>query len=332
MLGRAYLMDRPMSGRRIDLNLFRVLDAIHVHGGISAAARALHLTQPAVTHSLNRLREHFGDPLFVRQGNRVLPTERTRRMIGEVQLHLKGLQATTQRQAVFSPQTLELSFTVGFRDVLESIAFPSLMRRLAERAPGVRIVSRRVAAAEVERELLAGTLDLAVDRRLRAGARVASEHVLDEPLVVAMRRGHALDGRPLRSTDYFAAHHVAVSSLGVPIALDLLLQQDGRDRELRLVCQHYFAACQVVAGSDLLLTLPASYAAGLAAQLPLSLSPLPLKLKPVPIHAYWLASRNDDASHAWLREQVVGAIREAPALRATRGRRASRAVAAADPT
>ena len=133
MLGRAYLMDRPMSGRRIDLNLFRVLDAIHVHGGISAAARALHLTQPAVTHSLNRLREHFGDPLFVRQGNRVVPTERTRRMIGEVQLHLKGLQATTQRQAAFSPQTLELSFTVGFRDVLESIAFPSLLRRLALR-------------------------------------------------------------------------------------------------------------------------------------------------------------------------------------------------------
>lgn len=312
----------PAASRRIDLNLFRVLDAIHVHGGISAAARALHLTQPAVTHALNRLRAQFDDPLFVRQGNRVVPTERTRRMIGEVQLHLKGLQATTQRQAPFSPQTLELSFTVGFRDVLESIAFPPLIQRLAERAPGVRIVSRRVAAGEVERELVAGTLDLAVDRRLRAGSRVASEHLLDEPLVVAMRRGHALDGRALRRADYFAAQHVAVSSLGEPIALDLLLQQDGRDRELRLVCQHYFAACQVVAASDLLLTLPASYAASLAALLPLSLQPLPLKLKPVPIHAYWLASRHDDASHAWLRDQVMAAIREAPAFRsAGAGRR-----------
>lgn len=306
----------PAATRRIDLNLFRVLDAIHVHGGISAAARALHLTQPAVTHALNRLRAQFDDPLFVRQGNRVVPTERTRRMIGEVQLHLKGLQATTQRQAPFSPQTLEQTFTVGFRDVLESIAFPPLMQRLAERAPGVRIVSRRVAAGEVERELVAGTLDLAVDRRLRAGVRVASEHVLDEPLVVAMRRGHPLDGRALRRVDYFAAQHVAVSSLGEPIALDLLLQQDGRDRELRLVCQHYFAACQVVAASDLLLTLPASYATGLATLLPLSVQPLPLKLKPVPIHAYWLASQQDDASHAWLRDQVLAAIRHAPAFSA----------------
>lgn len=315
------------ASRRIDLNLFRVLDAIHVHGGISAAARALHLTQPAVTHALNRLRAQFDDPLFVRQGNRVVPTERTRAMIGEVQLHLKGLQATTQRQAPFSPQTLELSFTVGFRDVLESIAFPPLMQRLAERAPGVRIVSRRVAAGDVERELVAGTLDLAVDRRLRAGARVTSEHLLDEPLVVAMRRGHALDGRVLRRADYFAAQHVAVSSLGEPIALDLLLQQDGRDRELRLVCQHYFGACQVVAASDLLLTLPASYAASLATLLPLSLQPLPLKLKPVPIHAYWLASRHDDASHAWLRDQVMAAIREAPAFRAVGAGRRKRATA-----
>ena len=73
-----------MSGRmtradlRMNLNLFRVLDAVYTHGGISAAARALHLTQPAITHSLNRLRELFGDPLFLRQGNRMVPTDRVR--------------------------------------------------------------------------------------------------------------------------------------------------------------------------------------------------------------------------------------------------------------
>ena len=72
-----------MDDHRIDLNLFRVLDAIYLHGGITAAARALHLTQPAVTHALNRLRDHFGDPLFVRQGNRVMPTERTLAMIDD---------------------------------------------------------------------------------------------------------------------------------------------------------------------------------------------------------------------------------------------------------
>lgn len=306
-------MDKSL--RRIDLNLFRVLDAIHTQGGISAAARVLHLTQPAVTHALNRLRAIFDDPLFVRQGNRVVATERTRSVMADVQLHLKGLQATVHQQSPFVPASLELSFAVGFRDVLESIVFPSLVRRLGDRAPGVRIVSRRVAAGEVERELVAGALDMVVDRRLRVSTRVSSEHLLDESLVVAMRVGHPLAEKPLRRADYFAAQHVAVSSLGEPIALDVLLNQDGRYRDLRLICQHYFAACQIVAGSDLLLTLPASYAASLVPLLPMTVQPLPLQLKPIPILAYWHASRLGDQGHAWLREQVMEVIREAPAFR-----------------
>lgn len=93
-----------MPARRIDLNLFRVLDAIHVHGGVSAAARALRLTQPAVTRASNRPREHFGDPLFVRQGNRVVPTARMLQVIGDVQPHLRGLQASVQRDVPFVPK------------------------------------------------------------------------------------------------------------------------------------------------------------------------------------------------------------------------------------
>ncbi|MDC6130834.1 LysR family transcriptional regulator, partial [Burkholderia gladioli] len=148
------------SDLRLDLNLFRVLDAIHSHGGISAAARTLHLTQPAVTHALNRLRAHFDDPLFVRQGNRMTPTERTRAMIGEVQRHLKGLQAAAQAQARFEPATLEQRFVVGIRDVLESIALPQLVERLAREAPRITVVSRRIVLAEVGREIAGGQLDL----------------------------------------------------------------------------------------------------------------------------------------------------------------------------
>ena len=129
---------------RIDLNLFRVLEAIDTHGGISAAARALHVTQPAVTHALNRLREAIGDPLFVRQGNRMLPTHRTRSMMAQVRVHLRGLQSTTHGPAQFLPSQLQLAFTVGFRDVLESIVFPPLMATIAAQAPRVQVISRRV--------------------------------------------------------------------------------------------------------------------------------------------------------------------------------------------
>ncbi|AJY10892.1 LysR family transcriptional regulator [Burkholderia dolosa] len=294
---------------RLDLNLFRVLDAIYVHGGIGAAARQLHLTQPAVTHALNRLRAHFDDPLFVRQGNRVVPTERTRSIIADVQLHLKGLQRTARDPAAFDPATLELDVAVGIRDVLESIALPRIVAALAAEAPGVRLVSRRVAVRDIERELASGNLDLAIDRRVQTGARIATERLLDDALVVAMRRDHPLACEPLRRADYLAARHIAVSSLGEPQSLDVLLGNDGRLRHIQLVCQHYFAACQIAAAGDLLVTLPRTYALRMTALLPIAVQPLPLQLKPFPLLAYWHESRDADRAHRWVRKRIAALVR-----------------------
>lgn len=306
-------MSRPYL--RMDLNLFRVLDAIYSQGGISAAARALHLTQPAITHSLNRLRELFGDPLFVRQGNRMVPTDKTRTVMAEVQLHLKGLQDTTRMQPAFRAGDLDREFSVGFRDVLESIAFPPLLTRLGTLAPNARLVSRRIAAGELDRELGAGALDLVIDRRLPAGPRLVSEHLLDESLVVVMRRRHPLAAGTLRKADYLAARHVAVSPLGEAVPLDVLLSQDGRPRRIQLVCQHYFSACQVAAATDLLLTMPSSYATNFAQLLPIAARPLPIKLKPIPILAYWHQSKEHDRGHEWFRQLLIDTIRGAPEFR-----------------
>ena len=302
-------MNRP--DLRMDLNLFRVLDAIHTHGGISAAARALHLTQPAITHSLNRLRVLFGDPLFVRQGNHVVPTHKARSVMAEVQLHLRGLQATTQMHTAFQAEALDMTFTVGFRDVLESIVFPPLLARLATLAPNVRIVSRRIAATDIDRELSVGTIDLAIDRRLQAGPNLRSELLLEESMVIALRRGHPLAKSLLRKSDYLAAGHVAVSQRGESSPLDVLLSQDGRSRDIRLVCQHYFSAGQIAAASDLLLTMPSAYADSFSTLLPIAIQPLPLKLKPIAILAYWHRSKSDDRAHAWFRRLLLETIGKA---------------------
>jgi DNA-binding transcriptional LysR family regulator len=87
------------------------------------------------------LRAYFDDPLFIRQGNRVVPTERTRSVIADVQLHLKGLQDAARAQAAFDPATLDLSLVAGFRDVLESIVLPQLIAAFAQEAPGLRLAA-----------------------------------------------------------------------------------------------------------------------------------------------------------------------------------------------
>jgi DNA-binding transcriptional LysR family regulator len=304
------------SDTRIDLNLFRVLHAIYSYGGVSAAARVLHLTQPAVTHALKRLRDHLDDPLFVRQGNRLLPTDKVRTMMPAVQAHLEGLYASTHAQPHFDPAQLHREFTIGFRDILESIALPALLSRIEKEAPHVRVASHRIAAGEVDRELRAGTLDLVVDRPLRVGQQMLRQHLADETLVVVMRAGHPLSSQ-LKRGDYLAAGHVTVSPLGEASALDVLLGQSGTFRQVKLVCQHYFSACQIAAATDLLLTVPRSYAVHLSGLLPIVMAPLPIKLQAFPILAYWHASTNDDPACAWFRQCVMDAIGAGiePALR-----------------
>jgi DNA-binding transcriptional LysR family regulator len=299
----------PQPDTRIDMNLFRVLDAIYTHGGISGAARALHLTQPAITHSLNRLRELLDDPLFVRQGNRMIATNKTRMIMPQVQLHLNGLQATVRLQEEFDPANVATSFTVGANDPLDSFAFPPLAERLAKEAPFARIAGRRFSRENAVRELTAGDVDLVIERRMPVSPKIHAEHILDEPLVVVMRRGHRL-APPcvLGRSDYFSAQHVSVMQRAGNDPLDMVLTENGESRDIALACQQYFTACQVAARTDWLLTLPRSYAWILSQALPVALQPLPVRFKAVPIEMYWHESKEHDRAHAWFRQLLRDTI------------------------
>jgi DNA-binding transcriptional LysR family regulator len=117
-----------MNLHKIDLNLFPVFDAIVQTGSLTAAARELHLSQPAVSHALARLREHLGDALFVRQGRRMLPTPYARQLTPVVRHALSSLQAGVRSpQQGFVPETSDRVFTIGMRDILESLTMPGVM-------------------------------------------------------------------------------------------------------------------------------------------------------------------------------------------------------------
>lgn len=298
---------------RVDLNLFRVLDAVHEHGGISGAARHLHLSQPAVSHALARLRRLWGDPLFVRHGNQMVPTELTRRVIGEVQTHLRGLQACLAQADALDPRTLNMTLRLGMRDVLEAITLPPLMARVAEVAPGVRLSSVRVPREALERALTLGEVDLVIDRQRRVSARVHGEPLAQERLAVILRQGHPALEHDLNVSDYFQASHVMVTLRpDQDDPLQAVWDAGGLGtRRVTLRCQHYFAAAKVVAHSDALLTLPQTYAEQLAQTLPLVVRDLPVPVPPIAIWMYWHADREGDPVHRWMRESVAQGARGA---------------------
>lgn len=113
-----------MALNRLDLNLLHVFDTIYREGSLTRAAKALHLTQPAVSHSLSRLREHFDDPLFSRQGNQMVPTPIARRFLESMRPGLTQIQSAVNQFHAFDPASQRKTYSLALRDILESTFLP----------------------------------------------------------------------------------------------------------------------------------------------------------------------------------------------------------------
>lgn len=297
-----------MDIRRLDLNLLVVLEAIHAEGSLTRAARRLNLSQPALSHALARLREALDDPLFLRQGNRMVPTPRTQRLIAPLHAALGLIAEGIQEGARFDAARSQQEFRLGMRDIFESTALPGLLNRLREDAPGVRLASVRTDRRELENDLIDGQLDVAMDVLLPLAPDIRRLKLAEDRLVVVARKDHPSVKRGrIDLAAYLQAGHILVSSRRRgPGFEDQELARLGHERTIVLRCQHYFAACRVVGASDYLLTMPAGYATLANAGLENRLLELPVPLPPLDVYLYWHESRDNDPANLWLREKING--------------------------
>ena len=175
---------------QLDLNLLVVFHAVYVEGGVTRAAEKLHLTQPAISHALGRLRDLLGDPLFVRNGRALVATPRARDLIVPVQRALRGLELAIDQGKRFDPRTTERSFTIGLRSPSEAILLQPLMLRLARIAPGAKLATVSFRRHALETDLASGSMDLALDVLLPHGETIRHQRAILDRLVVLVRRGH----------------------------------------------------------------------------------------------------------------------------------------------
>ena len=295
-----------MALNRLDLNLLHVFDTIYREGSLTRAARALHLTQPAVSHSLSRLRDHFDDPLFTRQGNQMIPTPLARRFLESMRPGLNQIQGAVNQFHAFDPASQRKTYSLGLRDILESTFLPQLMERLVP-YPELEVVSQRVARRDMETQLAAGKLDFAVDVLLPISNQTSHQLLRQDRLVVVARSEHPLTRGKLTMEDYLAAKHILVSSRTEgPGIEDFELSRLGVQRDIRLRCQHYFAACRVAESTDLLLTMPETYARIITERASLTLMDPPAQLPSIDVHLYWHKAYEKEPALIWFREQLRG--------------------------
>ncbi|MCU6499758.1 LysR family transcriptional regulator [Rugamonas sp. A1-17] len=294
---------------KVDLNLFIVFEAIYAEGSITRASLKMNLTQPAISHALNRLRVLFEDPLFERQGHVMVPTPLARSIIDSVRQSLRGFEVTLNGAGHFDAATSERTFSLALRDVLEASVLPPLMARVAQDAPTVSLNTLQVGRRELESELAAGTLDAAIDILLPLSNDIRRTLLATDSTVVLVRRDHPQVRGVMDLDEYLKLEHIQTSSRRRGPGLeDFELSRMGLQRRVRLRCQHYFAACRAVSQTDLALTMPERLARVVNQQFGNQILPFPLQMPSLDIYLYWHANIDHDPAGVWLREQIKQAM------------------------
>ena len=295
-----------MNLSRVDLNLFVAFEAIYTLGSITAAGRKLNLSQSAVSHALARLRSLFDDPLFERSSRGMEPTPLARALIIDVRDALQRMEGTLQRTVHFDPSTTRRRFTVAMGDPFDSLLLPLLMERIGPVAPGIEVATVYSDRRRVEPALLEGSLDLAVDLLLQMPPSINHAPILSEPMVVMARRGHPEIQGSIDLDTYLGQEHIQVSSrrrgFGVE---DMALRRCGLTRHVRLRCEHYGAASRVVSRTDMLMTMPFSFASMANESLHNQLLPAPFPVPHLELFLYWNTGTDSDAACRWLRDQIL---------------------------
>ncbi|MCR3748536.1 LysR family transcriptional regulator [Lentzea californiensis] len=291
-----------------DLNLLTVLDALLEEGSVMGAAERLHLSSPAVSRTLGRIRKVTGDDILVRTGHTMTPTPYALGIADEVRRLVRQANAVLAPSRELDLAELERTFTVQCHDALASSVVPALIGRIAEQAPGVRLRVLAEHSADTD-DLRHGRVDLELGGGAPELPEFRSETLGTDPLAVVMRSGHPCTELDLRA--YAAYPHVLVSRRGrLTAPIDDLLAAEGLRRRVIATVATVHSAVQIAAASDALVTTTAILCRPLIEAFGLVTHPLPAESPEAPINCNWHQRYDSDLAHAWLRDQVRTVVGE----------------------
>lgn len=292
--------------RRIDLNLLVTLDALLEERNVTRAAARLGMSQPAASRALGRLRDLFSDALLVDGPGGYLLSARATELRPMLKHILAGVGALLGARH-FDPAVATAPLRLLMTDLHAAVLAPHLLSRLAEEAPAVDldiIPPGPAIAAMLENE----TVDAAVGVIEEAPSGILRRKLFEDRFVTIMRKGHPVSGQKLTLDTYLTLDHMTINVTGTgPAPVDELLSAMGRRRRVRTRVPNFFAAMEIAAGSDLVMTLPESLAYTTAGAARFIMLPPPVELGPIAVSLLWHARDQDAPRHMWLRSLIVAA-------------------------
>ena len=327
----ANILSNARQFQQLDLNLLKVFEALYIEQNMTTVAQTLHITPSAVSHAIKRLRSALhtsnvsrqtsgwvadnskADLLFVRKGQKMQPTVLCQRIAPKLIANLQQMRTILQQGGQFDPLTTEQTFTIAIPSALESLFMPALYQQLAPKLPYAQFACINLQREHIVRQLATREVDMAIDVARAIESPIMHKKLSSDPLVVLCRpdrerRADRESRQSLSLSAYLAAKHIVVSHRPIGTVLeDFALLQQGYNRQVSLRCQNYQTARDIVAQSELLLTLPSVLAKNLVVSdsgNTLECHPLPIEIAEIETHIYWHDTTEEDEAMRWLREQI----------------------------
>jgi DNA-binding transcriptional LysR family regulator len=289
----------------IDVDLLRVFASILRTGNTTRTAEQLHLSQSAVSKAIGRLRELFGDQLFLRHSRGLIPTPRAKTLEAPL---LAALAAIDQlmKPADFDLATVRETITIAATDYGTSVYITPLLHQLRQTAPGVRIAIRPLTRFAVTDQLENGEIDLALGGMDKAPEGLMGRLLARDPFCVVARKGHPAVRGNIDLPTFCRLEHVLMSPGGDdPFVgrVDKILDERGMKRTVAVSVASFIELGEIVRSTDLIAVGPQSLFQGRSNSLQ-TCAP-PLEIPPLPLAALWHPRSDQSPLHQWLRRSLA---------------------------
>lgn len=292
---------------KIDLHLIRVLHTVLTERSVSKAALRLGMYQPAVSAALKRLRELAGDPLLVRSGAGMVPTDAGLRMIEPSASILRAAEMLFSDTRNFDPQHATTTFRVAAADYLDPHFLPQLVAQMKSQAPSCPIEIHPLSAdSDYYVHLAQGSVDVVVGNWLQPPEDLHLGKLFSDEIVCLVASDHPATRRGWTLEDWLEAEHIAPTPThpGARGVIDDHLESLGLRRNITARCPHFGLIPRMVASSLLVLTTGRQFCDRFTDQLPVQVLECPVQFPPLVYYQLWHERTHASAAGKWLRERV----------------------------
>lgn len=298
-----------MNLRSLDLNLILVLDALIRERSTTLAGQRVGLSQPAVSAALKRLRLSLNDPLFVRQGQRLEPTDYARSLEFPLQRILEELQVLLSGPEEFVPATASENFKISGSDFFAELLMPQLVDHLGKVAQGIIVQMVDLVPDNYVDTLQSYEVDLALIPSLDHPEWIEFEPLFNSSFAMIARQGHArlrrngiAIGDPVPIDLFCDLGHILFSPEGKLQAMgDAALHKVGRERRVVMTMPSFYGVCRAVAESDFVALIPQQLAHALGPKLGLDVYEPPMPMELPLIGMIWHRRLTRAPAHRWMR-------------------------------